>query len=318
MSLTEATTTGLPTWLRHLYPFRTRSLRIGPYAMSFVDQGPATAPPILLLHGNATWSFLYRGLIRRLRKQYRVVAPDMIGFGLSDKPETPAYHTLDQHVTNLVRLVEALELRQVTLVMHSWGGPIGLGYAVSFPQNTARLVLTNTWGGHLPQLPRSVPWGMRIAGRGALGRWADALLNLSLGSAFSGDMCRGRIAGRVRAAYLYPFRHTGSPVAVFAFNRMFSDPDRVTTTNLAAIQAGLKNLEAPADILCGAEDPVLTKLPAYLLRDGLKNAREPIFLTDIAHYLPEEDPQALAAVILHGTGQKSAPAPGGNLFRILS
>jgi haloalkane dehalogenase len=318
MILTEATPPDLPEWLRQLYPFCTRTLRIGPYAMSFVDEGPATAPAILLLHGNPTWSFLYRKLILRLRTQYRVVAPDTIGFGLSDKPDVPAYHTLEQHVANFVRLVEALDLRQLTLVMNGWGGPIGLGYAVAFPQNTARLVLTNTWGANLPQTQRSLqPLGMRVAASGYLGRWIDSWLNLSIRSAFSSRMCR-RIADTALAGYIYPFRPGASRLAVSGFNHMFSDPDRITATKLINIQAGLKNVAAPADILCGAEDPVLSKLPAYLLRDDLRNAREPIFLSRVAHYLPEEDPETLAEVILRRQEQKSAPSSRSNLFRILS
>jgi haloalkane dehalogenase len=318
MILTEATIPDLPEWLRPLYPFRTRTLRIGSYTMSFVDEGPAAAPVILLLHGNPTWSFLYRNLIQRLQTQYRVVAPDTIGFGLSDKPDVPAYHDLEQHVANLVRLVEGLDLRQVTLVMNGWGGPIGLGYAVAYPQNTARLVLTNTWGANLPQGHKPLPpLGMRVAASGNLGGWIDSLFSLSIRSAFSSRMCR-RISGTALAGYRYPFRHGASRLAVSAFNRMFSDPDRITATKLINIQSGLINVSAPADILCGGDDPVLSKLPAYLLRDDLKNAREPVFLPRIAHYLPEEDPEALAEVIVRGQKQKSAPSSRGNLFKILS
>jgi haloalkane dehalogenase len=215
-------------------------------------------------------------------------------------------------------VVEALDLRRVTLVMNGWGGPIGLGYAVAFPQNTARLVLANTWGANLPRSKRSFRWlGAGIAASSRPGRWVDSWLNLSLRSAFSSRMCR-RIASAAREGYLYPFRHRASRLAVFGFNRMFLDPDRITITKLINIQAGLKDIVAPADILCGAEDPVLSKLPAYLLRDDLRNAREPLFLPGVAHYLPEEATDVLAEVILRGQEQTSTPKAPGHLFRILS
>jgi haloalkane dehalogenase len=97
MMMTAPQQPDIPEWLRESYPFHTRTLQLGAYGMSFVDEGPADAPAFLLLHGNPTWSFLYRDLIQRLRPKYRVVAPDHVGFGLSDQPNSAAYHTLAKH-----------------------------------------------------------------------------------------------------------------------------------------------------------------------------------------------------------------------------
>jgi haloalkane dehalogenase len=320
---TAATPTGtassdLPEWLRELYPFRTRALTVGSQTMSFVDEGPAEAPaaPVfVLLHGNPTWSFLYRDLVQRLRSKYRVLAPDHVGFGLSSKPESPAYHTLDRHIANFSRWVEALDLRHVTLVMNGWGGPIGLGYAVAHPENVARLVLANVLTGQVPMARRMrLPLGLRVARAGRIGAWLDSLLNLSMHSIFASRM-HHRLADLPFEGYCYPFREQASRQAVPAFLEMYLHPDRSTRERLAEIFAGLKNVTAPADIIWGARDPLLTKLHAYLLRDQLPSAREPIFVTDAAHYLPEEAGDTLAEVVLRGAERSSG---GESLFKIIT
>jgi len=321
VSTAEPNTPQLPEWLQELYPFRTRTLELGRYAMSLVDEAPLHAasetPVAVLLHGNPTWSFLYRDLIQQLRQKYRVVAPDMIGFGLSDKPQDPVYHSLEQHISNLARLVETLDWRNLTLVMNGWGGPVGLGYAVLHPENIRHLVLTNTWGTNVPRLkPRFVPLGMRIAGYGRIGRRLESWLNLSMHSIFSSRTYRP-IGDLAFEAYSYPFRQGESRLAISCFSQMFFNPDPATAAKLARIQAGLKNITAPADILCGARDPVLGKLPAYLLRDDLKHAREPVFLPEVSHYFPEEAPNDLAEVVLRGMEPKRASRTSRNLFKIL-
>ncbi|MGH9557100.1 MAG: alpha/beta fold hydrolase, partial [Terriglobales bacterium] len=94
----------LPAWLRELYPFRTAGIQVDGGRMSYVDEGAPDAPPIVLLHGNPTWSFLYRAIIPKLSARYRVIAPDHIGFGLSDKPADPAWYTLERHISNFTSL----------------------------------------------------------------------------------------------------------------------------------------------------------------------------------------------------------------------
>jgi len=336
LPLTAPARPELPEWLRQLYPFRTRRLRFGSYAMSFVDEAPpqpgkqkfpppggraapeiSGAPVCVLLHGSPAWSFLYRHLIPRLQPQFRVVAPDFIGFGLSDKPEAEEYHTLARHIANLTTLIERLALRDVTLVMHGWGGCIGLGYAAAHPQNVARLVLANAWAPNLPRgLRRKPPLGMRLAGWSRSGRLLDSWLNLSLHSAF-GASCRRALPPGAFAGYCYPFRHSASRVGISAFLRMGYAPDRETAATLETIGAGLGKIDAPVEILCGAGDPLVSKLSAYLLRDSLPRAREPVFLPNVSHCLPEEAPEALAEIVLR-TLEAQTEETGSELFRILA
>ncbi len=128
---------------RPLYPFARHEIVLGGHRCHFLDEG--VGPTLLLVHGNPTWSFYWRNLVLALRGQYRLVVPDHIGCGMSDKPAAGAYsYRLAQRVADLVQLIERLDLRQITLVAHDWGGAIGMGAAVARPERFARFVLMNT------------------------------------------------------------------------------------------------------------------------------------------------------------------------------
>ncbi len=129
--------------LERSYPFEARFFRAPHGRMHYVESGEGA--PVLCLHGNPTWSFLYRDLLRGLDDRARVIAPDLIGFGLSEKPPDPKSYSLDGHIEDVAALIEALDLRDLTLVLHDWGGPIGLGAAMRAPDRVRRLVLINTW-----------------------------------------------------------------------------------------------------------------------------------------------------------------------------
>jgi len=157
----------IPAWVdRREYPFEPRALDVEGGRLSYVDEGAGA--PIVMVHGTPTWSFLYRHLIRDLSPRYRCVAPDHLGFGLSDRPPGWSYRPEDQ-ARNLARLIETLGLKDLTLVVHDYGGPIGLAYALDHPENVRRLVLFNTWMWSFAG-DRSVEWVAWILG-GRLGRY---------------------------------------------------------------------------------------------------------------------------------------------------
>ena len=132
-----------PAWLDpREYPFESRWLDTAAGRVHYVDEGEG--PGVLMVHGTPTWSFLYRRLIASLRARYRCVAPDLPGFGLSERPAGWSYRPQDQ-ARIVVELVERLGLKDITLVVHDFGGPIGLPYALEHPENVCRLVLFNTW-----------------------------------------------------------------------------------------------------------------------------------------------------------------------------
>jgi len=155
-----------------LYPFAPHWLELeGGVRMHYVDEGPRDAPVVVMVHGNPTWSFYFRRLIQALSPTHRVIAPDHVGCGKSDKPDDERYeYRLARRIADLERLLDALGLARVTLVLHDWGGMIGMGWAHRHPDRVERLVLLNTAAFGLPaskRLPVSL-WLARNTAIGAL------------------------------------------------------------------------------------------------------------------------------------------------------
>lgn len=132
-----------PAW-RKYYPFASRWHPLtGGARMHYIDEGSGS--PLLMIHGNPSWSFLYRGLIANVRNENRCIAPDHIGCGLSDKPSDAEYdYTLDRRVADLESLILALDLHDITLIVHDWGGMIGFAAALRHPQRFRRFIVLNT------------------------------------------------------------------------------------------------------------------------------------------------------------------------------
>ena len=135
---------------RELYPFVGAYLNLDGNALHYLDEG--SGDPVVMLHGNPTWSFFYRRLVPALSDRCRVIVPDHIGCGLSAKPDDAHYrYTLEQRVADLGALLDHLGLKKnITLVLHDWGGMIGMAWAVKNPERVRRLVLLNTGAFHLP------------------------------------------------------------------------------------------------------------------------------------------------------------------------
>ncbi|RYG42630.1 alpha/beta fold hydrolase [bacterium] len=141
--MAEVVSTAPPKWLdRATYPFAPKCLDANGARMSYLDEG--SGDPIVFVHGSPAWSFIWRGLVRDLSRDYRCLAPDMIGFGLSSKPESFS-HTPEAHCRALNTFIDSLGLKNVTLVLHGFGGPIGMAYAQAHTENVKRMVLMNTW-----------------------------------------------------------------------------------------------------------------------------------------------------------------------------
>lgn len=132
----------LPAWLRELYPFEPKRFDTGSGQLGYLDEGQGDEA-VLMVHGNPTWSFFYRNVVLALRGSIRCIVPDHLGCGLSDKPQDYDY-TLHNHVANLGRLIDSLNLRKVHLIVHDWGGPIGLGTMLPRHERLGKLVILNT------------------------------------------------------------------------------------------------------------------------------------------------------------------------------
>ncbi len=131
-------------WIdRNEYPFKSRFFNVPAGRLHYIDEGKADHA-LVMVHGNPTWSFIYRSLIKGLSDKYRCIAPDHIGFGLSDKPRDWDYLP-ESHADNLKQLLDGLDLRSVTMVVQDWGGPTGLAYALENPDKITSVVIMNTW-----------------------------------------------------------------------------------------------------------------------------------------------------------------------------
>jgi pimeloyl-ACP methyl ester carboxylesterase len=172
-----------------LYPFASHWHDRGDgLAMHYLDEGPRDAPPVVMVHGNPSWSFYFRALVRALRETHRVLVPDHIGCGFSDKPGDDRYaYTLRTRVDDLEGWLDAVgATKGVTLVVHDWGGMIGLGAAVRRPERIARIVLLNTAAFHLPK-SKALPGRLRLARDTSLGALLVERFNaFSRGAAFFG------------------------------------------------------------------------------------------------------------------------------------
>lgn len=180
--------------------------------MHYLDEGEG--PPVVMLHGNPTWSFYYRELVKGLRDTHRVIVPDHVGCGMSDRPAPYAY-TLATHIGNVTRLIEHLGLRDISLVVHDWGGAIGFGWAVDHPQLVKRLVVFNTAAFFGP-----TPWRIRVCRWPVFGEIALLGLNAFARAAIHvACVHRERMTSAVRAGYLLPYSTWSDRRGILAFVR---------------------------------------------------------------------------------------------------
>ncbi len=233
-----------------LYPFHGKFVDVGGFRLHCLDEG--SGPPVVMLHGNPTWSFYYRNVVLALRDSCRVIVPDHIGCGLSEKPGLDRYpYTLERRVSDLDALLEALEVRgPLTMIVHDWGGMIGLSWAVRHPGRVQRLVILNTGAFHLPP-SKAFPWQLWLVRNTALGPLLVRGMNAFCRGAARWCVTRRPLSPYVRAEYLKPYDTWANRVAVLRFVQDIplrtGDPgyDYVTAT-----QDGLKALTDISMLIC--------------------------------------------------------------------
>jgi len=202
--------------LQKLYPFTGHRLDLDGISYHYLDEG--AGDPVVMVHGNPSWSFYYRNLVLALRDRYRCIVPDHIGCGLSDKPGDERYdYTLARRVDDLERLIDHLQLDgKLTLVLHDWGGMIGMAYAARHPERIGRLVLLNTAAFHLPK-EKKFPLGLKICRDTALGTLLVRGCNaFSVGASMVG--CKKHPMTReLQSAYRSPYNSWGNRIATLRF-----------------------------------------------------------------------------------------------------
>jgi haloalkane dehalogenase len=289
-----------PPWLdRVAYPFARHDVQLPQGRMHYVDEG--AGPVVLFAHGTPTWSFEFRHLIRALSSAHRCVAPDHLGFGLSERPEAFDY-TPEAHAAVLRVFVERLELRDVTLVVHDFGGPIALPLAVARPGIVRRLAVINSWMWPIDDDP-TVRRGARVAGS-----WFGKLLYRELALPLRVLMPqtyadRKRLTPEIHAQYKAPFASRGSRAQVlWPLARSLLG----SRAHYAALEASAHALaEVPVAVIWGMRDTALGAMQLAHWRRLLPHAAV-TEIADAGHWPHEEKPDGVVAALRE---LLRAPAP---------
>ncbi len=270
------------------YPFASHFFDLDGLRYHYIDEG--TGPTLLMVHGNPTWSFAWRNLIKALAPRYRVVAVDHIGCGFSDKPQDYSYR-LAQHVANLERFVTGLDLSEITLFAHDWGGAIGMGAAAALPERFSRFVLFNTAAFRSKRIPLRISV-CRIPGFGDLA--IRGLNGFSLAALRMAVAKPERITPSVRAGYLAPYRNWRDRIAVLRFVQDIPlSPSHPSYATLQAIEESLPKFEKrPMLFVWGERDWCFTTEFLDEFERRFPQA-ETLRLPEAGHYVFEDAHEAI-------------------------
>ncbi len=270
-----------------LYPFEGRFLDRDGIRLHYLDEGGGQ--PVVMLHGNPSWSFYYRNLVLALRGKHRCIVPDHIGCGLSDKPSAGQYdYSLRSRVADLEALLESLGISECSLVMHDWGGMIGMAWAVRNPRRVRRLVVLNSAAFHLPQGKR-LPFALWLGRNTWLGTLLIRGLNLFCRRAASIGVQRRPLPKEVRAEYLRPYDSWRHRIAVSKFVQTIPlRPGDPGYQIVSEVENGLASLEAvPMLIAWGLRDFVFDR---HFLAEWERRfpRAEVMRFEDAGHYILED------------------------------
>ena len=287
------------TPIRHLYPFRPHYLDRDGLNYHYLDEG--AGEPVVMVHGNPTWSFYFRRLIQALAPEYRTIVPDHIGCGRSDKPTVSRYdYRLQSRVADLTALLDHLDCQQkITLVVHDWGGMIGLAWALQHPEKIGRLVITNT-SGFLPPGGKGLPLRLRMlrsikpfAGPAVLGGNLFARCALLMAP-------RKRLPREVQKGLIAPYSSGPNRIATLKFVQDIPlTPEDPSYALVRQVDRNLFRLAGiPMLILWGRHDFVFDLDYFAEWRRRFPSARTFLF-NDAGHYLFEDVPAKITARIRH-------------------
>ena len=278
-----------PAWVpRQLYPFESNYADIDGARVHYVDEGDG--PPLLLLHGNPTWSFLYRDVIDGLRDRFRCIAPDYPGFGLSGPAAGGYGYTPAEHAGVLEQLILQLDLKDVTMMVQDWGGPIGFAAATRHPDRFAGFVIANTWA--WPKSDLGTQLFSRFLG-GPVGGYLILRRNVFVEKLLPGGVRRKKLPDEVMQAYRGPFPDPESrrPVHVFPREILRSRPF------LAEIERGLPALaDRPALIVWPTSD-VAFREPERRRWEQVFPDHRTVTVEGAGHYIQEDAAEEIVTAI---------------------
>lgn len=274
--------------LRQAFPWVPRYTEVSGARIAHVESG--SGRPVLLLHGNPTWSFVYRGLIARLEGGFRCIAPDYPGFGRSAPPREYRY-TPTEHAWVMESWLLALDLRDIVLVVQDWGGPIGLWLAARHPERFAGLVIGNTWAWPVNG-DWHFEWFSRLFG-GRFGRWAITRHNAFVELLVPAGIRRTRVAPEVMAAYRLPFKVKEARIATHVFPREILAGREF----LAEVERGLPRLRhLPVVIVWGDRDVAFRDKELNRFRQEFPDAMI-VPLPGAGHFIQEDCPDEIAEAV---------------------
>lgn len=271
------------------WPYTEQRMQVGGQAMAYVDEG--SGPPVLLVHGNPTWSFYYRSLLAALPPLgLRAIAPDHIGMGRSDKPSAGDYpHTMRRRVADLTEFIDGLGLTEpLSLVVHDWGGAIALAWAVDHVEQVDRMVLLNTGAFPLPAA-KKIPWSLQAARLPVLGEFAVTRLNAFSRGALVLGSGRRWLPREARAGLLAPYDTPGHRLSVARFVQDIPrGPGDPAYEVLARTEQRLPLLADVPTLVCwGMKDPVFDEVVLDHLLTLLPKAQVHR-LADAGHFVLED------------------------------
>jgi pimeloyl-ACP methyl ester carboxylesterase len=289
----------LPAGIRAQWPYAPRFARVNGWRMHYVDEGEGD--PVVLLHGNPTWGFLWRDvMLPLLAAGKRVIVPDQIGFGFSEKPTREDAHSLDGHAANLTALMRQLDLRRITLVCHDWGGPTGLAFALANPDRIGALVIMSTWAWPLPPAEfhtRIFPWRLMhapLVGPYLLGKHAA----LAGRGVYLSVVNRERFRDNAQAAYEAVLPDLATRMLTWVWPRWIPLDDTARAFDrFAWLEQKLAKSSWPTMLVWGREDEVFDAATfGGRFKRMLPHAEGPHLVTG-RHFLQEDSGAEIGALI---------------------
>lgn len=285
------------TPFKHLYPFESNFISIKGFNYHYLDEGHGD--PMVMIHGNPTWSFYFRKLVSTFSSCHRVVVPDHLGCGLSDKPGVGEYgYRLQNRVEDIENLIHQLDIKEkITLVLHDWGGMIGMAYAVMHPERISRIIIMNT-AAFFPPENKKLPIRLRMIRNF---RWfaEPAVLRFNLFSAGAAWMApKKRLSKTVRCGLTGPYNTPENRIATLKFVQDIPlHPDDPSYSTVAGVEKNLYSIaEKPMLILWGKHDFVFDLDYLSEWKRRFPNAHTHLF-PKAGHYVLEDEPEKIIALI---------------------
>ena len=274
--------------LDNLLPFKRNFLDLNGQKYHYLNEG--SGEPVVMVHGNPSWSFYYRNLVSALSAQYQCIVPDHIGCGLSDKPSDKDYdYTLAQRIDDLETLLDSLNIKEnITLVVHDWGGMIGMGYAARHPERIKRLVILNTAAFNLPK-SKKFPIPLWICRNTYLGTVLVRGFNAFSSAASYVGVKRNKMPSDIRQAYVAPFNSWKNRISTLRFVQDIPLlPHHRNYQLVESIDAGLQQFQNIPTVICwGLQDFVFDKHFLSVWKQKMPHAQVHEF-ADCGHYILED------------------------------